>query len=118
MDMRHSPHKSLGASEGDHELGQESGTVRGRVVPRHIDLNSLQAYASAVAREFDALRPQEAWIHDHGGPDSGSGHGSNTAICCIVNAVLLRSRPYRDPGRLVRIFSSVDAQPPEFGLEE
>ena len=32
------------------------------------------------------------------------GVGANTAIFSIVDAVLLRSLPYRDPGRLVRVF--------------
>src|SRR5207247_8515800 len=34
------------------------------------------------------------------------GVGANTAIFSIVNAVLLRSLPFRDPDRLLRIYFS------------
>src|SRR5262245_10232274 len=42
------------------------------------------------------------------------GVGANTAIFSIVNAVLLRSLPYPDPDRLVRIFFNE----PGVGLRE
>ena len=37
------------------------------------------------------------------------GIGGNTAIFSVVNGVLLRALPYRDPGQLVMVFGSVPA---------
>jgi hypothetical protein len=38
--------------------------------------------------------------------NAGRGHRANTAIFSLVNAVLLRPLPYRDPGRLAMLWTS------------
>ena len=42
------------------------------------------------------------------------GVGLNTSLFSVVNAVLYRSTPVADPGRLVEIYSSVSAELPHF----
>ena len=72
-------------------------------MPRRARRAAYGKFASGSAIRL-AHPGQEARIHDRGGADARSGSGGEYRHFSIVNAVLLRSLPFPEPDRLVKIF--------------